>query len=199
MTLTIKYPGNTSVGKQVALLLTLFSIILSTVVACGPEAPMPIKEGEMTLSLSSIAFEEGDKIPVKYTCDGQYISPPLEWSEPPQQTQAFALIVDDPDAPIGVFTHWVIFNIPSDSHGLPEAVPTQAQLSSGASQGKSDFGRMGYGGPCPPPGRPHRYRFTLYALDQRLDLKAGVSKKQLVGAMQGHILAQGQLMGTYQR
>jgi len=121
------------------------------------------------------------------------------WSEPPQGTQSLALIVDDPDAPGGVFTHWVLFNILPDSRQLPEAIPTQAQLSSGALQGKNDFGRIGYGGPCPPPGRPHRYRFTLYALDRVLDLKAGVSKKQVVGAMQGHILAQGQLTGTYQR
>jgi len=153
----------------------------------------------MTLSLSSIAFQDGERIPVKYTCEGQDISPPLMWSEPPQGTQSLALIVDDPDAPGGVFTHWVLFNILPDSRQLPEAIPTQAQLSSGALQGKNDFGRIGYGGPCPPPGRPHRYRFTLYALDRVLDLKAGVSKKQVVGAMQGHILAQGQLTGTYQR
>jgi len=107
--------------------------------------------------------------------------------------------MDDPDAPGGVFTHWVLFNIPSDNRQLPEAVPTQAQLPSGAIQGKNDFRRIGYGGPCPPPGRPHRYRFTLYALNQPVDLKAGVSKKQVLDAMQGHILAQGQLTGTYQR
>ena len=173
--------------------------VLSTVFACGPEAPMLVKEGEMAIALSSTAFKEGDKIPVKYTCEGQDISPPLEWGEPPQETRAFVLIMDDPDAPMGVFTHWVIFNIPSDSRKLPEAMPTQAQLPSGALQGKSDFGRTGYGGPCPPPGRPHRYQFTLYALDQPLDLKAGISKKQLLGAMQDHILAQGQLTGIYQR
>ena len=153
----------------------------------------------MTLSLSSIAFQDGEIIPAKYTCEGQDISPPLMWSELPQGTQSLALIVDDPDAPGGVFTHWVVFNILPDSRQLPEAIPTQAQLSSGALQGKNDFGRIGYGGPCPPLGRPHRYRFTLYALDRALGLKAGVSKKQVVDAMQGHILAQGQLTGTYQR
>jgi len=153
----------------------------------------------MAISLFSTAFKEGDKIPVKYTCDGQDVSPPLEWGQPPPGTQAFALIVDDPDAPGGVFTHWVIFNIPSDSRKLPEAIPTQTQLPDGALQGKNDFGRIGYGGPCPPPGRPHRYQFTLYALDQRLDLKAGVSKKQLLSAMQGHVLTQIQLTGIYQR
>ncbi len=153
----------------------------------------------MVLEVSSPAFQEGDRIPTKYTCDGQDVSPLLAWSEPPVGTQSFALIVDDPDAPGGVFTHWVLFNIPTDSRELPEAVPTRAQLLSGALQGENDFGKIGYGGPCPPPGRPHRYQFTLYALDQSLDLKAGVSKKQLLGAMRGHILVQGQLTGTYKR
>ena len=153
----------------------------------------------MELSVSSLAFQQGDKIPTKYTCQGQDVSPPLAWSKLPAGTRSLVLIVDDPDAPGGVFTHWVLFNIPSDSRELPEAVPTQAELPSGALQGKNDFGRVGYGGPCPPPGRPHRYQFTIYALDQPLDLKAGVSKKQVLATMQGHILAQGQLTGTYQR
>jgi len=119
--------------------------------------------------------------------------------EPPTGTQTFALILDDLDAPGGVFTHWILLNIPSNSRELPEAVPTQAQLASGALQGKNDFGKTGYGGPCPPPGRPHRYQFTIYALDDSLDLEAGASKKQLLDAMQGHVLAQGQLTGTYRR
>lgn len=153
----------------------------------------------MTLSLSSIAFQDGEGIPVKHTCEGQDVSPPLLWSELPQGTQSLALIVDDPDAPGGVFNHWVLFNIPPDSRQLPEALPAQAQLPSGGLQGKNGFDRVGYGGPCPPPGRPHRYCFTLHALDRVLDLKAGVSKKQVLDAMQGHILAQGKLTGTYQR
>ena len=145
------------------------------------------------------AFVDGGIIPAKYTCQGQDISPPLTWSQPSAGTQSFALIMDDPDAPGGVFTHWVLYNVPSDSRELTEAVPSQAQLPSGALQGRNDFGRIGHGGPCPPPGRPHRYQFTLYALDQPLDLKAGASKKQVLNAIQGHILAQGQLTGTYQR
>ena len=156
-------------------------------------------EGMATISLSSTVFKEEELIPVKYTCDGQDISPPLNWDAPPQGTQSFALIVDDPDAPGGVFTHWVIFNIPAGSRESPEAVPAQEQLPNGARQGKNDFGKIGYGGPCPPPGDPHRYRFTLYALDQPLGLKAGASKKQVLNAMEGHILAQGQLTGKYQR
>ena len=151
------------------------------------------------MELKSTVFQEGERIPARYSCQGQDISPPLVWGEVPEQTRSFALIMDDPDAPGGVFTHWVLFNIPPDSHELPEAVPTQSQLPNGALQGKNDFGKIGYGGPCPPPGRPHRYCFTIYALDQPLDLKAGAAKKQVLDAIQGHILAQGQLTGTYQR
>ena len=153
----------------------------------------------MALTVLSSAFQEGSEIPARYTCEGQDVSPALTWEEPPAETQSFALIMDDPDAPGGVFTHWVLFNLPADSRGLSEAVPTQPQLPDGSLQGKNDFGRIGYGGPCPPPGRPHRYQFTLYALDQTLDLKAGASKKQVIDAMQGHILVQGRLTGTYQR
>ena len=153
----------------------------------------------MTLSLSSTAFRDGERIPAKYTCEGQDISPQLEWDGVPEESKSLALIMDDPDAPGGVFTHWVLFNLPPDSRDLPEAVPSASQLSSGALQGRNDFSRMGYGGPCPPPGRPHHYRFTLYALDKQLDLRAGVSKEQLLEAMKGHILEQARLTGTYQR
>jgi len=162
-----------------------------------PEVEAP-EEEEMVLTVSSQAFQEGDTIPTKYTCQGQDVSPPLAWTEPPAGTQSFALIVDDPDAPGGVFTHWVLWNIPPDTKELPEDMPAQAQLPSGVLQGKNDFGKIGYDGPCPPAGR-HRYQFTLYALDQALDLKQGAYKKQVVDAMQGHILAQSRLTGNYQR
>ena len=165
--------------------------------ACAPAAEP--EEEEMALAISSPAFQEGDSIPAKYTCEGQDISPALTWGEPPAATQSFALILEAPNAPGGTFTNWVIFNLPFDNRLLAEAIPAQAQLPSGALQGKNGFGKIGYGGPCPPAGRPHRYRFTLYALDQYLDLKAGISKKQLLDAMQGHILGQGQLSGIYQR
>lgn len=151
------------------------------------------------LSLSSPAFLDGDKIPIKYTCQGQDVSPPLAWNEPPAGTQSFVLIVNDLGAPRGVFPHWIVFNVPPNSRELPESVPTQAQLPGGAIQGKNDFGRIGYGGPCPPPGRPHQYQFTLYALDRSLGLEPGAFRAQLVNAMQGHILAQSQLVGTYKR
>jgi Raf kinase inhibitor-like YbhB/YbcL family protein len=157
------------------------------------------EDATMTIALSSTAFKEGDKIPVKYTCDGQDISPALIWDEPPQPTEAFVLIVDDPDAPGGVFTHWILFNIPANIHQFGEGVPTQEQLENGTLQGRNDFGRISYGGPCPPSGSPHRYRFTIYALDQHLNLEPGASENQVVNAMQEHILAQGQLTGTYQR
>ena len=186
-----------NICRAVVLLVVLS---LAGVVLVGCESTeQPLKEGEMVLAISSSVFQEGDRIPTKYTCDGQDVSPPLAWSDLPSGTQSLALIVDDRDAPAGTFTHWVLFNIPSDSRELSEAVPTQAQLPSGARQGRNDFRRIGYGGPCPPPGRPHRYQFTLYALDQPLDLEAGVAKDRLLEAMQGHIVGEGQLTGIYQR
>jgi len=157
------------------------------------------QEGERTLALSSTAFEEEGLIPSKYTGDGQDISPPLAWNEPPLETKAFALIVDDLDAPSGVFTHWVLFNLPPDARQLPEGIPAQNQLENHALQGKNDFGRIGYSGPLPPRNSAHRYRFTLYALDQPLGLEAGASGKQVLDAMKEHILAQGQLTAIYQR
>jgi len=196
--LSIRRTVHTSLIRQIALLLTVISV-LSIALACAPEEPGIVKEDEMGISLSSTAFKDGEEIPARYTCDGEHISPPLEWGEPPPGTQAFALIMDDPDAPMGVFTHWVIFNIVSDSRQLTEAIPTQGQLPGGFLQGRNDFGKTGYGGPCPPAGPHHRYQFTLYALDQPLDLKAGISKEQLLSAIQGHVLAQGQLTGRYQR
>lgn len=153
----------------------------------------------MALSISSPAFGEGDKIPPEYTCEGQDISPQLDWDGIPEETKSLALIVDDPDAPGGTFTHWVIFNIPPDSNELSEALPLTPKLSDSSVQGGNDFGKIGYGGPCPPPGKPHGYRFSLYAIDKHLDLGAGSSKNQVLDAIKGHILAQGQLTGIYQR
>jgi len=173
------------------------SLVISVVAAACESREQPPEEAKMMLDLSSPAFREGSKIPAKYSCQGQDVSPALCWGEPPQGTRSFALIMDDLDAPGGVFTHWVFFNVPLDTRDLPEAVPAQAQLPDGSLQGKNDFGGTGYGGPCPPPGPAHRYQFTLYVLDQMLDLKAGVTKEQLLDAMRGHILAQGQLTGTY--
>jgi Raf kinase inhibitor-like YbhB/YbcL family protein len=153
----------------------------------------------MTLKLTSSAFQEGETIPKKHTGDGPDVSPPLAWDDPPDGTKSLALICDDPDAPSRTWVHWVIFNIPSDARKLDEAVPARRELEGGAKQGKNDFGNLGYGGPAPPKGKPHRYFFKLYALDTTLDLPGGSTKDQLTAAMQGHVLAQGQLIGTYQR
>jgi Raf kinase inhibitor-like YbhB/YbcL family protein len=153
----------------------------------------------MKLELSSTAFREGEPIPEQYTGDGQDLSPPLQWSDPPAGAKSFALIADDPDAPRGTWVHWVLFNLPAEARGLAQGTPKTATLPSGAKQGNTDFGSVGYGGPAPPRGKPHRYFFKVYALDTLLDLAAGATKAQLEAAMKGHALAQGQLMGTYKR
>ena len=152
----------------------------------------------MPFELTSTAFAAGERIPGKYTCDGEDISPPLQWSNAPGDTQSFALIADDPDAPIGTWVHWVLYNLPGETRALPQAVPPDADLPDGSRHGKSSWGRLSYGGPCPP-GGTHRYFFKLYALDTVLDLPAGASKEQLLQAMEGHILAQTELMGLYTR
>lgn len=148
----------------------------------------------MALTLTSTAFAQGQPIPARYTCDDQDISPPLHWSDAPAGTQSFALILDDPDAPAGPWVHWVLFNLPANLRDLPEkATPPQGSL-----EGKNGWGRVGYGGPCPPRGS-HRYLFKLYALDTSLTLARGAGKAQLLTSMEGHILAQAELVGTYSR
>ena len=153
----------------------------------------------MAFELKSQAFKEGDLIPDKYTCEGPDVSPPLRWNDPPRETRSFALIADDPDAPMGTWVHWVIFNLPERQHDLPEGVPTQETLPNGARQGLNGFKRVGYGGPCPPPGKPHRYYFRLYALDTMLDLKPRATKAKVLEACKGHILAEAELMGRFGR
>jgi len=156
------------------------------------------KGGQAMFKLSSPAFADGQMIPPKYTADGEDISPPLTWEGLPQATKSLALICDDPDAPVGTWVHWLIWNIPQDAGSLPENVPMQKQLADGARQGVNDFDRIGYGGPAPP-GGTHRYFFRLYALNTVLDLPAGASRAQLEKAMKGRILGQAQLMGKYAR
>jgi Raf kinase inhibitor-like YbhB/YbcL family protein len=152
----------------------------------------------MSFQLTSTAFATGQPIPARYSCLGQDVSPPLAWTDPPQGTQSFALIADDPDAPVGTWVHWVLYNLPADSLGLPEDVPSEDTLADGSRHGQNSWGRVGYGGPCPPSGT-HRYFFGLYALDTQLDLPVGKDKKQLLKAMEGHVLAQAELMGTFTR
>ena len=155
-------------------------------------------EAVMPFSLTSPAFTEGQSIPAAYTCEGRDHSPALAWTDPPAGTKSFALISDDPDAPGKTWVHWVVYNLPPASRALPEAFPRDPQRPDGTRQGRTDFGAVGYGGPCPPSG-VHRYFFKLYALDAVVELPPGATKAQLERAMAGHILGQAQLIGTYQR
>ncbi|MGA9452671.1 MAG: YbhB/YbcL family Raf kinase inhibitor-like protein [Verrucomicrobiia bacterium] len=157
------------------------------------------KEETMSIQITSTAFADGQPIPAKYTCDGNDISPPLQWTNTPANTKSFALIADDPDAPMGTWVHWVAYDLPANTTGLPEDVAKTQTLAGGAKQGLNDFRRIGYGGPCPPSGKPHRYFFKIYALDAVLNLKPGLTKRELLKVTNGHVLAEGQLMGTYQR
>lgn len=155
-------------------------------------------KGGKSMLIKSSVFKQKGMIPSKYTCDGSNVSPPLEWGNAPEGTKSYALICEDPDAPSGTFTHWVAYDIPADADGLPEKVTADGNILDGMGQGKNSFNQIGYGGPCPP-GGTHRYYFKLYALDSNLNLKPGVTKEVLLKAMEGHILAQGELMGRYQR
>lgn len=152
----------------------------------------------MPFHLTSTAFENGATIPRKFTCDGPDVSPALSWTEPPAGTKGLAIIVDDPDAPSGTWVHWVLYDLPAGTRELPEGVPKDRELPGGARQGRNDFGKIGYNGPCPPKGSLHRYFFKLYALDVRSNLKAGASKSDLEQAMKGHILAQAGIIGRFQ-
>jgi Raf kinase inhibitor-like YbhB/YbcL family protein len=187
--------------KICALAIPLLSLI------CFPQAKrlfanpaVSMQEGHaMSFALQTNAFTEGGTIPKKYTCDGADVSPELTWSNAPAGTQSFALTVTDPDAPAGTWTHWVAWNIPASMTELPEGVPKSEILHSNMRQGKNDFKRIGYNGPCPPPGKPHRYFFRMYALGTMLGLNAGASRSELEGAMKGHVLGQAEVMGKYGR
>jgi len=150
------------------------------------------------MKLISSAFREGGLIPPNYTCDGIDMSPPLEWIDLPPATISLTLMCDDPDAPGGDWVHWLVYNIPANVRGLKENIGRDKQLANGALQGLTDFRRIGYNGPCPPSGI-HRYMFRLLALDCLLDLKPGTSKPRLIAAMEGHVIAECQLTGRYQR
>lgn len=154
----------------------------------------------MTLEVKSDAFTSGQSIPAKYTCTGRNISPALTWSDPPTGTQSFALIVDDPDAPVGTWVHWVLYNIQADRRSLQEDLPVTGKNidPNAVFVGRNSSGNIGYDGPCPPSGT-HRYYFKLYALDTTISLLPGASKDKLLREMEGHILAQGELMGTFSK
>ncbi len=176
----------------------LAALALAATVGCrsdgGDETPPAVTA---TMQLASQAFADGHDIPREFTCDGIDVSPPLGWSGAPPGTAAFALIADDPDA--GSFVHWLVYDIPPGATGLDRAVSPGGQLPGAAKEGRNGFGRTGYGGPCPPKGKPHHYSFRIYALDTPLNLETGATKKSIERAMEGHILAEGRLAGTYER
>jgi len=177
------------------LLYCVTTIVLVVGAGCQTSEPTQSPQGDanMSIQLTSPAFDEGEPIPQQYTCDGADVSPALNWSGVPDGTQNLTLIVDDPDAPGKTWVHWVVYDLPADLDGLQEG------SFAGGVQGSNDFGNTSYGGPCPPGSSAHRYFFKLYALDTQLDLDTGATKAQVEEAMQGHIIAQGQLMGTYSR
>lgn len=164
-------------------------------IACTPRSADRLSVPQ-TMQLQSSAFNPDATIPTQYTCKGANTSPALRWDEPPTGTQSFTVIVDDPDAPGKTFTHWLLYDLPPDLRQLPAAIPPDPILLAGGVQGKNDFDRYGYGGPCPAFGT-HQYVFQLYALDTLLDLSPGVSKARVIAAMKGHILAGGELVGQY--
>lgn len=170
---------------------SIFALIAATAVwAADKPARVEIK---------SPAFENGAEIPRRHTCDGGDVSPALSWSGAPNGTKAFALVADDPDAPGGTWVHWVIYDLPANAKELAEGVAATETAAGGAKQGVNDFRKIGYGGPCPPPGAPHRYFFRLYALDAATNLKPRATKQQLLDAIKGHVLAEGELIGKYHR
>jgi len=167
----------------------------------SPGLSSPARNGgdPVAFTISSTSFSNSGDIAKKFTCDGADVSPQLAWSDPPADTKSLALIADDPDAPVGNWNHWDVWNVPAETRQLAEGVSKTAQLPGGSCQGQNDFRKTGYNGPCPPPGNPHRYYFKLFALDSALDLKGNAGKRELEAAMKGHILAQTEWMGRYGR
>jgi Raf kinase inhibitor-like YbhB/YbcL family protein len=175
--------------KKIFLLLLLILLLVS----CSKKESKEYQK----MVLKSGILKENEMIPIDYTCDGEDISPPLEWENIPNGTQSFCLIMDDPDAPGGTFYHWIIFNIPKNYSSLPENFPKISEFDNRIKQGKNDFGKVGYNGPCPPKGSTHHYRFTIYALDTILNLKSDVSVKELLKEIENNILGKGELICIY--
>jgi len=164
-------------------------LLLAAVTSCSSREAKPVTQ----VSLTSAAFQPGQSIPARYTCDGENVSPPLNWSEPPPGTRSFALVVDDPDAPSGTFHHWGAYNVPASTRAIAEGQAV-------GSQAINDFGKLGYGGPCPPPGHvPHRYRFKLFALDGDLSLPVNAKVTDVEAQAKNHLLGRGEIVGTYER
>jgi Raf kinase inhibitor-like YbhB/YbcL family protein len=196
---------SSSLPRRLFLAIALILIIVGSVLAAdgrhiSTTASFSGNGGNnVALTISSKSFANGGVIPKKYTCDAGDVSPDLSWNEPPTGAKSFALLADDPDAPVGNWNHWTLWNAPAELRGLPEGTSKAAQLSDGTQQGMNDFRKIGYNGPCPPPGKPHRYYFKLYALDAKLTLKENSGKRELEAAMKGHVLAQAEWMGRYGR
>ena len=184
-----------------SLFIHVVSLISITSFSCISKTQQTVEKGESTMKfvLTSTAFQAGERIPGKYTGQGEDLSIPLQWTNAPEGTKSFALICDDPDASGRTWVHWVIFNIPANTIHLKEGIKTTKKLDNGSIQGITDFGTTGYGGPMPPPGSQHRYFFRLYALDTMLDLAPGSTKDELMEKIKGHVLADAELMGTYSR
>jgi len=177
------------------------SLLLISLLAFGGLFVPSLADGgdAMSLKVTSDAFHDGEPIPKDHTCDGADRSPPLQWEDAPEGTKAFAVVVDDPDAPVGTWTHWLIYNVPPAAKALGRGVPTKDTLGDGSRQGTNDFGKIGYGGPCPPRGSNHRYFFKVYALSAPLDLEPGAKRDAVLKALKEKTLAQGQLIGRYGR
>jgi hypothetical protein len=182
--------------RTLAALPPLILVVLALLV---PAEVRGQKASSSKIELKTTSFTPGGFIPKRFTCAASDVSPALAWTDPPAGTQSFAIIEDDPDAPSGTFVHWLVYDLPPASRRLPEALSGNDQIPSGGRQGTNDFLRTGYGGPCPPPGRPHRYFIRLYALDAKLNLRPAATRRELEAAMKGHILAQAEVMGRYQR
>jgi Raf kinase inhibitor-like YbhB/YbcL family protein len=198
---------STDASETVKMRVSLILLLIMFAAGCAKQPAAPARDAARTstpqstapvFKLISSAFKDGDPIPRQYTCSGVNVSPPLEWSDVPKTAKTLAIIADDPDAPAGTWVHWVVYNLPADTMGIVENLPQDENLKGGGFQGKNDFEKIGYGGPCPPSGT-HRYYFRIYALDGDLPLKAGVTKTDVEKAMDGHILGQTQLMGTYKK
>jgi hypothetical protein len=174
-------------------------LIMVVLALVAPAKVRGQKGASSMIKLKTTSFTPGGFIPKRFTCEGADVSPALAWTDPPLGTQSFAIIEDDPDAPSGTFVHWLVYDLPAAYRKLPEALSGNDQMPGGGRQGTNDFSRTGYSGPCPPPGRPHRYFIRLYALDAILNLRPAATRKELEAAMKGHILAQAELMGRYRR
>ena len=188
-------------GRMRQQVLAVGAVLLGAIAACAPNAPvanLSPSQGSEPIQLTSTAFAPGAPIPSQQTCDGKNLSPDLTWEGIPAETQSIVIIAEDPDALFKPFTHWVLYDLPPKTRQLPAGLPPQPFLTLGGGHGKNDFGRYGYGGPCPPNGT-HRYVFKLYALDKLLDLPAGATKAEVLAAIAGHVKATGELMGTYTR